>query len=94
MQRGWVLDLLPPSSGVGRAWLRNIYLTQLGESDGNWQRCFAADRWITDRNRDCRRRYWPGCDREHTEVGERRARTPAGLVADHIVARPTERTSR
>ena len=97
MQRGWVLDLLPPSSVVGRAWLRNIYLTQLGESEGNWQRCFAADRWVTDRNRDCRRTYWPGCDEEQTEagLGERMSENAGWcLVADRIVAHPAERTSR
>ena len=97
MQRGWVLDLLPPSSVVGRAWLRNIYLTQLGESEGNWQRCFAAERWVTDRNRDCRRTYWPGCDEEQTEagLGERMSENAGWcLVADRIVAHPAERTSR
>jgi hypothetical protein len=96
-QHGWVLDLLPPAEVVGRTWLRNIYLTQLGESEGNWQRCFAADRWITDRNRDCRRRYWPGCDREHTEAGlGERTSENAGwcLVADDIVSHPHERVSR
>jgi hypothetical protein len=97
MQHAWVLDLLPPAEVVARTWLRNIYLTQLGESGGNWQRCFAADRWITDRNRDCRRRYWPGCDQEHTEagLGERTSENASWcLVADDSVAPPAERVSR
>lgn len=95
--RAWVLDLLPPAEVVGRSWLHNIYLTKLGESEGNWQRCFAADRWITDRNRDCRRRYWPGCDQERAEVGVGQLSSENGgwcLVADRIVAHPAERTSR
>ena len=95
-QRGWVLDLLPLAAAVGRTWLRNIYLTQLGESEGNWQRCFAADRWITNRNRDCRRRYWPGCDQEHTEIGlgERTGDNASWcLVADDSVASPAERAT-
>jgi hypothetical protein len=94
-QRGWVLDLLPLAAAVGRTWLRNIYLTELSESERNWQQCFAAGRWITDRNRDCRHRYWPGCDQEDTRIsiGE-----PTGdkagwcLVADSI-ATPTERAT-
>jgi hypothetical protein len=84
-QRGWVLDLLPLAEVVGRTWLPHIYLTKLSENDRNWQRCFAADRWITDRNRDCRRRYWPGCDQEKTQADmEARASDHAGwcLVAD------------
>ena len=97
MKDEWVLDLLPAAEVVGRTWLRNIYLTQLGESEGNWQRCFAADRWITDRNRDCRRRYWPGCDQEQTETGlGERTSENAGwcLVADDIVSHLHERASR
>ena len=96
-QRGWVLDLLPPAEVVGRTWLHNIYLTELGESEGNWRRCFAADRWVTDRNRDCRRTYWPGCDQEHTEVGLGELSSENGgwcLVANDILARPAERASR
>jgi hypothetical protein len=87
------LDLVPPAAAVGRFWLRNIYLAHLGDDQDNWQRCFAADRWITDRNNDCRRPYWPGCGREQTEVGlEERTSESAGwcLVAYRAVARPAE----
>lgn len=81
-QREWVLDVLAATKAIGRTWLRNIYLTGLGESDGNWQRCFAARRWITDRNRDCRRPYWPGCD--EPAVGSERLGEAAGwcLIAE------------
>jgi hypothetical protein len=94
MQRAWVLDLLPPAEAVGSAWLRNIYLTRLGESGDNWQRCFAARRWITDRNRDCRRRYWPGCDQDPVEAGAPSENTGWCLVADDGAADPVEQTSR
>jgi hypothetical protein len=36
--REWVLNLVPLVSPVGRFWLRNIYLTSLGEDEGNWKR--------------------------------------------------------
>lgn len=94
-QREWVLDLLSVTRAVGRTWLRNIYLTGMGDSDGNWQRCFAARRWITDRNRDCRRRYWPGCD-QHAIESEHPDDTPGWcLVAEDGAAATTgEVTSR
>jgi hypothetical protein len=84
-QREWVMDLLPPAQVVGRSWLRNIYLTKLGQSEDNWRRCFASGRWLTDRNHDCRSRHWPGCDREQTEIDpEAQTIDAAGwcLVAD------------
>ncbi len=68
-QRRWVLDLLPSAEVVGRTWLDNIYLTRLGDDKANWQRCFASQHWITDRNSNCRQRYWPGCDRELDGTG-------------------------
>jgi hypothetical protein len=57
----WVTALLPFGEAVGRSWLRILYLHQLGASHSNWQRCTAAGTWVTDRNRDCRKTYWPGC---------------------------------
>jgi hypothetical protein len=95
--REWVLNLVPLVSPVGRFWLRNIYLASLGEDEGNWQRCFAADRWITDRNRDCRQRYWPGCSPADGAAGaHERTAEDAGwcLVADPVVRQPSERSRR
>lgn len=95
--REWVLNLVPLASPVGRLWLRNIYLTSLGEDEGNWQRCFTADRWITDRNRDCRQRYWPGCSPEDGAAdGHERTAGDARwcLVADPVVRQPGERSRR
>ena len=93
-QREWVLDLLAATKAIGRTWLRNIYLAGLGESDGNWQRCFAARRWVTDRNHDCRRRYWPGCD--EPAVGSERLGEAAGwcLVAEDGGAAPAGQATR
>ena len=95
--REWVLDLVPLASVVGRFWLSSIYLTSLGEDADNWQRCFAAGRWITDRNRNCRHPYWPGCGPEHAAVGiQDRTAGDAGwcLVADLAPGQVGERSRR
>lgn len=98
-QRRWVLGLLPPAEVVGRTWLDNIYLTRLGNDEDNWQRCFASHHWITDRNRDCQHRYWPGCDRDPQHFGRSWQTTdgaswclisdpPVGDDVDNPLARP------
>jgi len=59
----WVEDLLPLFDSIGSAWLTTTYLDTIGESEINWQRCYASAEWMTDRNRWCERNYWPGCGR-------------------------------
>lgn len=57
----WAEDLLPMLDRIGSAWLTTTYLDTLGESEINWQRCYASAEWMTDQNRWCERKYWPGC---------------------------------
>lgn len=65
----WVLDLLPTGNAVGRFWLGEIYRDRVLSSDANWRLCENAEEWRTNRNRMCRRNYWPGCSKSSFERG-------------------------
>lgn len=60
----WLMDLLPTGDVAGMIWLNEIYRDQVLSSDDNWRLCEHARSWRTDRNRDCRQGYWPGCSRD------------------------------
>ncbi len=62
----WAIDMLPALEGAGRRWLETLYLEGPAASSANWERCVAAPRWLTQRNRYCRETFWPGCAAEDT----------------------------
>jgi hypothetical protein len=57
----WVVDWLEKVRGAAKAWLADQYLDKLARSESNWRLCVQSREWMTDRNRMCRRSYWPGC---------------------------------
>jgi hypothetical protein len=57
----WVTDMLPVLEQAGKLWLETLYLEGPAASHGNWRRCLAARRWLTQRNRSCSATFWPGC---------------------------------
>ena len=57
----WVIDWLSNVRSIAKAWLVNQYLEKLATSESNWRLCMQSLEWMTDRNRTCRRSYWPGC---------------------------------
>jgi hypothetical protein len=57
----WVIDWLSNIRSIAKAWLANQYLEKLAASESNWRLCMQSVEWMTDRNRTCRRSYWPGC---------------------------------
>jgi hypothetical protein len=57
----WVIDWLSNVRSIAKAWLVNRYLEKLAASESNWRLCMQSVEWMTDRNRMCRRSYWPGC---------------------------------
>ena len=59
----WVMDTLADVRGVGRMWLADLFLAQVGTSETNWQTCRQAGAWMTEDNRRCRDASWPGCSR-------------------------------
>ena len=65
----WVIDLLPTGNAVGRFWLGEIYRDRVLSSAANWRLCENAEQWRTNRNRMCRRDYWPGCSKSSFERG-------------------------
>ena len=65
----WVLDLLPTGNAVGKFWLAEIYRDRVLSSPANWRLCENAEQWRTNRNRLCRREYWPGCSNSSFDRG-------------------------
>lgn len=65
----WVMDLLPTGNAVGRFWLGEIYRDRVLSSAANWRLCETAEQWRTNRNRSCRRGYWPGCSQTSFDHG-------------------------
>ena len=57
----WVTELLPATELLGMAWLKTLYLDGPAATPENWQRCLAAERWLTRENRFCAEPFWPGC---------------------------------
>ena len=57
----WATDVLPALEQAGKLWMKTLYLEGAAASTGNWKRCLAAPRWVTQHNRYCRAAYWPGC---------------------------------
>lgn len=74
----WVIDVLHAAENVGMVWLTNLYLTRVAGSDSNWRLCTESERWITDRNSDCEKAYWPGCSRDSDPAGAAGTRSPPG----------------
>lgn len=60
----WATDVLPALEQAGKLWMKTLYLEGSAASIGNWKRCLAASRWVTQHNRHCREAYWPGCAAE------------------------------
>jgi hypothetical protein len=60
----WATDALPTFEAAGRLWLEMLYLEGPAASRRNWERCVAAPRWLTRRNRACKETFWPGCEAE------------------------------
>ncbi|MBL8659049.1 MAG: hypothetical protein JNM75_04755 [Rhodospirillales bacterium] len=65
----WVVDLLPTGDVIGKFWLNEIYRDKVLSTDTNWRNCRTAGQWRTERNRSCRRGYWPGCSNEGLSAG-------------------------
>ncbi|HSO41591.1 MAG TPA: hypothetical protein VLR47_01895, partial [Rhodospirillales bacterium] len=65
----WVMDLLPTGNVVGRFWLGEIHRDRVLSSAANWRLCESAGEWRTNRNRLCKRNYWPGCSKSSLDGG-------------------------
>ncbi|MBL6082307.1 hypothetical protein JMJ56_30490 [Belnapia sp. T18] len=77
----WTTDVLPVLEGAGKLWLEALYLEGPAASLANWTRCLAAPSWLTQRNRFCRRTFWPGCAAEETTWCLIRDATPGAVTA-------------